>query len=65
MAETNLKIKRDIFVIGEQYAMFPINSMRAEVTYPEQPAAWGFFANRSNRSVILIKYEPQNLDVIE
>ncbi len=56
MSDPRIEEKIDGNAIGNKYGMFPDNDIRFETTDLEHEFRFGFFANRSNRSVILIKY---------
>jgi len=52
----------DAHEIGEVMAMFPDNSMKYEIVKASNRQAWGFFANKSNRCQIHIKYNAPELE---
>lgn len=56
MPDLNVYKKQQAHVIGEDYGMFPDNDMRFEITNTPDEHSWGFFANKSNRTVCHIKF---------
>lgn len=58
----NINKKRDAFVIGETYGMFPKNNMRFEMNYSQTGESWAFFANKSNRTLVHIKFNSDELE---
>lgn len=61
MANNFLK-KRDAFTIAKTYGFFPTTKMRFEMERNVSADDWGFFANKSNRILIHIKFESNNLE---
>ena len=57
---SNILKKQAAYVIGEMYGMFPKNKMRFEMEIDNEGDDWGFFANKSNRTVCHIKFEKNN-----
>lgn len=58
----NLIKKVEASTIGHTYGFFPHDDIRFEMEFPEANKHWGFFANKSNRTQIHIKYDPQKLE---
>ena len=62
MSDPNILKKQDAFIIGEDYSMFPKNNMRFEMDYKTQEPSWAFFANKSNRTQIHIRFNSLALE---
>lgn len=60
MADNFLK-KRDAYGIGHVYGFFPFDNIRFEEERDVTSESWGFFANRSNRTCIHIKFDTNQL----
>lgn len=58
----NFLKKRDAFIIADHYGFFPHNNMRFEEERDLDTYSWGFFANKSNRTQIHIKFDSNLLD---
>lgn len=62
MAIKTIRERRLAHIIGTTYGFFPKSNIKTEQTILPDGINWGFFANRSNRTVILMKF---NADEVE
>jgi len=54
--------KRNAYIIGQKYGMFPFDKCKFETTDIDDTEAFSFFANRSNRTQLLIKFDKTTID---
>lgn len=58
----NFVKKRSAHILGETYGLFPLDNIRFEMEDNKTGNDWGFFANKSNRTLIHIKFKSELLE---
>lgn len=54
--------KKNADIIGNKYGFLKGDDIRFEMEEPAIDRSWGFFANKSNRTLVHIKFNPLELD---